>query len=96
VTPHAAALALAIDPGAAIADLRALATRFPSYADYGFYDAVDPRTGAVAPAYLALDQAMILVAAANWLTGGRIPERFAGDPITRRALPVIGVERFFE
>src|SRR5213076_3483288 len=31
VTPHAAALALTVDPDTAIANLRALATRFPAY-----------------------------------------------------------------
>ncbi len=96
VTPHAAALALAVDPTAAVADLRTLATRYPAYGDFGLYDAVEPRSGAVAHAYLTLDQTMTLVAAANWLTGGRIQQRFAADPIAQHALPVIGTERFFE
>jgi len=96
VTPHAAALALTIDPDAAIADLRALATRFPAYTDWGFYDAVDPRSGAVARAYLSLDQAMAFISAANWLTGGRIQAHFAADPIMQRALPVVRAERFFD
>src|SRR5262249_38464937 len=48
VTPHAAALALAVEP-AATANLRALAERYPLYGDFGFYDAVDPKTGAVVP-----------------------------------------------
>ena len=43
VTPHASALALAVDPAAATANLRALATRYPIYGDFGFYDAVDQR-----------------------------------------------------
>ena len=96
VTPHAAALALAVTPAAAVADLRALAERYPSYGDFGFYDAVDPRSGAVARAYLALDQAMIFIAAANYLKDHCIQRRFASDPIAQAALPLLGAERFFE
>jgi hypothetical protein len=96
VTPHAAALALTVDPDTAIANLRALATRFPAYTDWGFYDAVDPRSGAVARAYLSLDQAMVFIAAANWLTDGRIQAHFAADPILQHALPVVRDERFFD
>ncbi|HJQ83545.1 MAG TPA: glucoamylase family protein, partial [Candidatus Binatia bacterium] len=96
VTPHATALALAVDPAAAIANLRALATRYALYGDFGFYDAVEPRTGTVARTYLTLDQAMVFIAAANWLTEGRIQARFAADPIAMRALPVVAGERFFD
>lgn len=96
VTPHAAALALAVDPAGAVAMLRDLIRRYPIYGDYGFYDAVDPHTGAVAPAYLVLDQAMILVALANHLAGGVIQHRFAADPIARRALPLVAAERLPE
>ena len=96
VTPHAAALALAVDPAAAIADLRRLAARYDVYGDFGFYDAVDPVSGEVAHTYLALDQSMILIAAANYLKPGCIQERFAADPIARRALPLLGEERFFD
>jgi hypothetical protein len=95
VTPHASALALAVDPAAATANLRALAARAPIYGDFGFYDAVDPRTGAVAPVYLTLDQAMTFLAVANRLCDGCVQRRFAADPIAARALPVIADERFF-
>jgi len=94
VTPHASALALMVDPVAAIANLRELIRRYPIYGDFGFYDAVAPQTGAVAQAYLVLDQAMILVALANHLAGGAIQQRFAADPIARRALPLLAEERF--
>jgi hypothetical protein len=96
VTPHAGALALAVTPRDAVANLRALALRYDSYGPYGFYDSVDPRTGAVARAYLALDQAMILIAAANYLHDGIIQRHFAADPIVRRVLPMLAAERFFE
>jgi hypothetical protein len=96
VTPHASALALAVTPEAAIANLRQLAEQYDAYGQYGFYDAIDPRSGAVAHGYLALDQAMIFIAAANYLTDGRIQRGFATDPIAQRALPVLGAERFFD
>lgn len=94
VTPHAAALALMVDPAAARAVLRELVRRYPIYGDFGLYDAVAPRTGEVAHAYLVLDQAMILVALANHLAGGAIQQRFAADPIVQRALPLLAAERF--
>jgi hypothetical protein len=96
VTPHATALALAASPEPAIANLRELAARYDVYGEYGFYDSVAPSTGEVARAYLALDQAMTFIAAANYLCNHCIQRRFAADPIARRALPVIGEERFFE
>jgi hypothetical protein len=96
VTPHAAALALAVMPEEAAANLRALAARYPAYGDFGFYDAVDPTTGAVAQAYLTLDQAMILVALANHLRGGVIQQLFASDPIAARMLPLLRGERVAE
>jgi hypothetical protein len=96
VTPHAAGLALLVTPTEAIADLRALIDRYDVYGEYGFYDAVEPKTGDVAPAYLALDQSMLFIAAANYLKPHCIQERFAADPIVQRALPVIGAEDFFD
>ncbi len=96
VSPHAAALALAVAPEAATATLRELARRYPIYGDYGFYDAVLPSSGEVATTYLALDQSMLFIAAANHLGGGRIPERFAADPLVRPALGVLAEESFFD
>ena len=55
------------------------------YGDFGFYDAVDPQTGAVAHAYLALDQSMIFLAAANCLHRRRRPAPLRRRPDRRRA-----------
>ena len=96
VTPHASALALAVTPAEAIANLRRLAERYDVYGDFGFYDAVDPVRGEVVHAYLALDQSMILIAAANYLKDGVVQRRFAADPIIARVLPLLAAERFFE
>jgi hypothetical protein len=96
VTPHAAALALAVTPREAIANLRELVRRYDVYGEYGFYDAVDPGNGTVAHVYLALDQAMILIALSNHLEDGAIQRRFAADPIAHAALPLLRDENFFE
>jgi hypothetical protein len=96
VTPHAVALALAVAPEAATATLRELASRYEIYGDYGFYDSVDPKTGEVATAYLALDQGMLFLALANHLKGGLVQRLFASDPIAQRALPILADEDFFE
>ena len=96
VTPHAVALALGVAPAEAVAALRQLVARYDVYGEYGLYDSVDPRSGEVAHAYLALDQAMTLIAAANYLKDDCIRRRFAADPIARRALAVIGEESFFD
>ena len=96
VTPHAAALALSVTPQPAIANLRRLAQLYDIYGDYGFYDAVDPGTGAVAHTYLTLDQSMMFIALASYMNDGSIQKRFASDPIALKALRVIGDEDFFD
>lgn len=96
VTPHASALALAVEPDAALENLQRLARDFDAYGDWGLYDAVEPAGGRVARSYLVLDQAMSFVALANHLCGGCVQARFAADPVVARALPVIAAERFVD
>ena len=96
VTPHATLLALAVDPEAAVANLRRLIQRYPVYGPYGLYDAVDPRSGRVNAKYLLLDQAMSFIALVNHLRDHAIQKHFAADPIAAAALPLIGEERFFD
>jgi hypothetical protein len=93
VTPHASALALAVTPTEAIANLRRLAERYDVYGEFGLYDAVDPVSGQVAHAYLALDQSMILIAVANYLKDGVVQRRFAADPTVARVLPLLAAEK---
>lgn len=95
VTPHASFLALPVDPRHAYANIVALRTRYPDvYShDGGFYDAVDPVTGAVGHRRLVLDQSMIMAALDDVLRGGRLQRWFAADPSSRAARAVLGVER---
>lgn len=96
VTPHASALALAVAPAEATANLRRIAERYDAYGEYGLYDAIDPETGAVAHAYLSLDQSMSFVALVNHLKDGAIQRRFAADPAVAPALPMLREEDFFD
>ena len=96
VTPHGSALALAVTPEAALANLRALAQRYPIYGEYGFYDAVDPVSGGVSYEYLTLDQSMLFIALANYLNDHCIQKYFAADPIAQRVLPMLAAEDFFD
>jgi hypothetical protein len=96
VTPHAAALALLATPAEAVTNLRRLADGYDAYGEFGFYDAVDAESGDVAHTYLTLDQAMTLIAMANYLTDGAVQKRFAADSIAQRALPLLADEDFFE
>jgi hypothetical protein len=94
VTPHASALALAVTPAAAVANLRRLVELYDIYGEYGFYDAVDPKSGTVAYQYYVLDQAMLFIALANHLNDRSIQRRFAADPICRELAPLLREEDF--
>ena len=96
VTPHAAALALAVTPDDAADNLMEMARRYDMYGPFGFYDAVNPANGKVAYHQLALDQLMLFLSVANHLSGGEIPELFANDPWVTDALPLLAEERFFD
>jgi hypothetical protein len=96
VSPHAAALALAVAPDDAAENLMELARRYDIYGPFGFYDSVAPASGRVAYDQLALDQLMLFLAVANHLSGGEVPALFAEDPWVKDALPLLAEERFFQ
>ncbi|HYC00713.1 MAG TPA: glucoamylase family protein [Candidatus Limnocylindrales bacterium] len=96
VTPHAAALALAVAPDDAADNLMDMARRYDIYGEYGFYDAVDPGNGQVGYSLLQLDQAMLFLSVANHLSQNAVPRLFAADPYIKPALALLGEERFFE
>ena len=60
----------------------------------GFYGAVNPATGEVAYHYLCLNQAMILVALADYLQDHAVQKLFAADAGIQRVLPLLWIERF--
>ena len=95
VTPHAAALALAVTPDDAAESLMEMTRRYDIYGPFGFYDSVEPATGKVAYDQLALDQLMLFLSVTNHLSGGDVPALFAEDPWVKGALPLLAEERFF-
>lgn len=94
VTPHASFLALPIAPQEAYANIEALRRLYPDIytADGGFYDAVNPTTGAVGHRRLVLDQSMIMAALDNALNNGRMQHWFAADPVSSAAHQVLAAE----
>ena len=96
VTPHATFLALEFVPEECIKNIRVMLEKYNAYGEYGFYDAIDVKTGKVATEYLCLDQAMSLIALDNYLNKGAIRKRFHSDPIAKNAEELLKVENFFD
>ncbi len=95
VTPHASFLALDVEPRTAYANIATLLADYPQvYGPYGFYDALDPASGAVGHRYLVLDQAMILTALDNALAGDPMQHRWAADPIGKVDSLYLRAEKF--
>jgi putative glucoamylase len=93
VTPHAAFLALDVAPQQAYANIVALRTGFPGgYGGTGFFDAINPTTGAVGHRQLVLDQSMIMAALDNALTDRALQRHFASDRVSWAARTYLGVE----
>jgi len=84
VSPHASVIALPVLPQMAYENIKRLRSRYPGVygADGGFYDAVNPLTGAVGHRRLVLDQSMIMAALDNALHGGAMQRYFARDPLS--------------
>lgn len=99
VTPHAAFLGLRYAPREALDNLRRLRRDFPAlYGKWGFKDSVNvgpgERRGTVSPAYLSLDQGMIMAALSNALSHDLLRRAFADRELERALRPVIGIEKF--
>ena len=93
VTPHASFLALDVAPGDAYANIQALRSLYPGlYGADGFFDAVNPTTGAVGHRILVLDQSMIMAALDNTLNNRAIQRDFATDPVSWAAQTYLGLE----
>jgi Putative glucoamylase/Protein of unknown function (DUF3131) len=95
VSPHASAIALPVVPLRALANLQALRSEYPGiYAsDGGFYDAVNPVTGAIGHRRLVLDQSMIMAGIDDALDGGALQRWFAADPLAWAARLYLSTER---
>ena len=95
VTPHVSFLALSVDAPRAIENIRRLARFRNFYGEYGFYDSINVKTGRISPRYLALDQAMTLVALNNYLNNGAIQKRFWSHSLIQAQSRLLRDEVFF-
>jgi cellobiose phosphorylase len=99
VAPYAAALALGVEPAAAMKNLRRLATLGDSalLGDYGYYEAIDysRRTepsgaaGIIIYCYMVHHQGMSLLAYDNALHDNAMRRRFHSDPRIRATEPLL-------
>ncbi len=97
VTPHASFLALDVAPQQAFANITALRTRYPGvYGPDGFFNAVNPATGAVGHRDLVLDQSMIMAALDNALRDRALQRDFARDPVSWAAHTYLSMETMFD
>ena len=94
VTPHASVIALDVLPQQAYANIQTLRTRYPDVynSNGGFYDALNPTTGAVGHRRLVLDQSMIMAALDNALNNGALQRHFADDPVSWAAHTYLSAE----
>ena len=93
VTPHASFLALDVTPADAYANISKLRTTFPGvYGANGFFDAVNPTTGAVGHRILVLDDSMIMASLDNALRDRAMQRHFAADPVSWAAKTYLGAE----
>jgi hypothetical protein len=83
VTPHASSLAIQDFPREVVANLRALEELGARHPRFGFYDAVDIKTGNVATNFLILDQSMLFLSLANHLRDDCVRKHFQADPLVR-------------
>jgi len=94
ITPRASFLALDVAPRQACANISALRRLYPAaYGADGFFDAVNPVTGAVGHRYLVLDQSMIMAALDNALHDRALQRDFAADPVSWAAQTYLSLER---
>jgi hypothetical protein len=94
VTPHASFIALDVAPQDAFANISVLRSDYPGvYGVDGFFDALNPVTGAVGHRYLVLDQSMIMAALDNALHDRALQRHFAADPVSWAAHTYLSLER---
>jgi len=99
VAPYAAALALGVEPAAAMKNLRRLALSDHSslLGDYGYYDAIDysrraepgGAAGIIIHCYMVHHQGMSLLAYDNALNDNAMRRRFHSDPRIRATEPLL-------
>jgi hypothetical protein len=93
VTPYASFIAMDVAPQQAYDNIAALRADYPGlYGPDGFYDAVNPTTGAVGQRDLVLDQSMIMASLDNALNNRAIQRDFARDSVSWAAREYLSME----
>jgi Putative glucoamylase/Protein of unknown function (DUF3131) len=93
LSPYSSFISLDVLPQQAYANIQALRTLYPGvYGPHGFYDAVDPTSGAVGHRILVLDQSMIMASLDNALQNRALQRHFANDPISDAAHTYLSYE----
>ncbi|MCX5657320.1 MAG: hypothetical protein NTZ48_03720 [Candidatus Omnitrophica bacterium] len=95
ITPHASVLALGYLPDEVKKNVRSMLKNYNFYGEYGPYDSFDVSTKKISSRYLCLDQGMLFISLANYLSGGKIQERFHSDPIVKNAEYLLTTEKFY-
>jgi len=95
VTPHASVIALNYMPKEVIDNMKTMLASYDIYGEYGFYDCIEMKTGNTCKTYLALDQAMLFLSIANYLTDNYIPKLFTDDKNMQQLLKIIKEEEFY-
>ncbi len=95
VTPYATFLALNFRPRASVANLARLQSLYHLVGPLGYYDSVNVHSGAVAHAYLALDEGMSLAALDNYLNHDSIQHYFNANPVGRKPQSLLSRENMF-
>ena len=96
ISPYASILGIEFMPEEVIKNIRNMLKYFPSlYGEYGFYDSIDVRKEVASTRYLTLDQSMIFLSLANYLTGGQLRKWFHKDPIVEKVEKLLMIEEFY-
>ncbi len=95
LSPHASCIAINYSAKDVISNLKTFIENYPIYGEYGFYDCVDAKTGKVGKVYLALDQAMIFISIANYLTDNYVPKIFSSNKNINDLFKMISKEEFY-
>lgn len=88
VSPYSTALALSINPEAAIQNLKELMFKYRMYGQYGLYESIDftrqhdqsGKRGVIVHAYMAHHQGMTLTSINNFLSNNIMTTRYHNDP----------------
>lgn len=95
VTPHASILGINYSTSSVVENIKKLINNYDVYGEYGFYDCIDMKTKEVGKTYLALDQAMIFLSIANYLTDNYIPKIFEQNEEFKKMMELLKKEEFY-